>query len=315
MRCKLGVAVGLGFCLLASPAAAQPTDLFISEYAEGALNDKALEIFNGTGGTVDLSAYSVLLYLNGSSTPSSTITLTSSILSGDVYVLRNTSATNSDIIAASDQSASLGFNGDDAVVLMHEASVLDVIGQIGVDPGSAWGSAPTSTADNDLQRLPAIEAGDTNGVDAFDPGPEWDGFAITSEYPNLGEHSIGEPPPDGDRDGVVDASDLCPATAGSPPEGCVEQSRTLTLKKVKRGKRFKATLASAAATCISNQEVTLFKQRAAGDTELGSAFSLSTGKVTFTNKAKRGKYYATVERTTLPPDTCVTAESPLVKIR
>jgi len=34
-------------------------DLFFSEYIEGGSNNKALEIFNGTGADVDLSGYFV----------------------------------------------------------------------------------------------------------------------------------------------------------------------------------------------------------------------------------------------------------------
>lgn len=41
-------------------------DLIISEYVEGSSNNKAIEIYNGTGETVNLSDYSVELYLNGS---------------------------------------------------------------------------------------------------------------------------------------------------------------------------------------------------------------------------------------------------------
>src|SRR5690606_35232262 len=37
------------------------TDLFFSEYIEGSSNNKALEIFNGTGRDVNLEGYSVLL--------------------------------------------------------------------------------------------------------------------------------------------------------------------------------------------------------------------------------------------------------------
>ena len=40
-----------------SPAAAAPAvDLFFSEYIEGSSNNKALEIYNGTGSAVDLAA-------------------------------------------------------------------------------------------------------------------------------------------------------------------------------------------------------------------------------------------------------------------
>ena len=41
---------------LAPGAFAAPTDLFISEYVEGSSNNKAIEIFNGTGAPVDLTA-------------------------------------------------------------------------------------------------------------------------------------------------------------------------------------------------------------------------------------------------------------------
>ena len=36
-------------------ASAAPTDLFISEYVEGSSNNKAIELFNGTGAAVDLA--------------------------------------------------------------------------------------------------------------------------------------------------------------------------------------------------------------------------------------------------------------------
>ena len=48
-------------------ATAAPTDLFISEYVEGSSNNKAIELFNGTGAPVDLAAggYQLQLYFNG----------------------------------------------------------------------------------------------------------------------------------------------------------------------------------------------------------------------------------------------------------
>jgi len=45
-----------------------PTDLFFSEYVEGSGNNKALEIYNPTAQTIDLSSYYVLRFSNGSST-------------------------------------------------------------------------------------------------------------------------------------------------------------------------------------------------------------------------------------------------------
>ncbi|NJN94859.1 MAG: CehA/McbA family metallohydrolase [Anaerolineales bacterium] len=72
--------------------------------------------------------------------------------------------------------------------------IIDVIGQIGVDPGTEWGSGLTSTADNTLRRKPTIEAGDANGGDAFNPAAEWDGFAVDT-FADLGTHLLPTPTP------------------------------------------------------------------------------------------------------------------------
>ena len=76
--------------------------------------------------------------------------------------------------------------------------MLDVIGQIGSDPGSQWGTGLTSTADNTLRRKADICAGDPVGSDAFDPAVEWDGFA-NDTFDGLGAHTstcgVVPPPP------------------------------------------------------------------------------------------------------------------------
>ena len=51
----LAVAVPVVMTPVAASAAA-PTELFFSEYIEGSGNNKALEIYNGTGAAVDLAA-------------------------------------------------------------------------------------------------------------------------------------------------------------------------------------------------------------------------------------------------------------------
>ena len=49
----------------------QPTELFFSEYIEGSSNNKALEIFNGTGAGINLARrrYSVQMFFNGARPP------------------------------------------------------------------------------------------------------------------------------------------------------------------------------------------------------------------------------------------------------
>ncbi|MFI7592231.1 lamin tail domain-containing protein [Micromonospora sp. NPDC049359] len=171
-------------------ASAAPTDLFISEYVEGSSNNKAIELFNGTGAPVDLTAggYQLQLYFNGSTT-ATTIALTGTVAAGDAFVFASASA-GAAILAQADQStgASL-FNGDDAIVLRRGTTVLDSIGQVGVDPGTEWGSGTTSTADNTLRRLPSVTAGDTDPSDAFDPAAQWAGFPVDT-FDGLGSHSV-----------------------------------------------------------------------------------------------------------------------------
>jgi uncharacterized protein len=179
------------------PAGAVSPDLFFSEYVEGSSNNKALEIFNGTGAPVNLATglYAITTHFNGSSDSGLTINLTGTIQPGDVYVVAHSMAAPA-ILAQANQTTSAGwFNGDDAVALRKGVAFVDVIGQVGSDPGTEWGTGLTSTADNTLRRKSGIESGDTNGSDAFDPAAQWDGFA-TDTFDGLGVHVVsGDEPP------------------------------------------------------------------------------------------------------------------------
>src|SRR5687768_16263005 len=135
-----------------APTHAAASELFFSEYIEGSSNNKALEIYNGTGAAIDLAAggYSVQMFFNGSATAGLTINLTGSVANGDVYVLAQ-SASVAAVLAQADQTNGSGwFNGDDAVVLRKGTTVIDAFGQVGFDPGAEWGTGLTSTADNTL---------------------------------------------------------------------------------------------------------------------------------------------------------------------
>ena len=66
-RTTLGLVGAVTLVLIAGalPAAATPpTTLFFSEYIEGSSNNKALEIYNGTGAVVDLAAGSYLVQVS-----------------------------------------------------------------------------------------------------------------------------------------------------------------------------------------------------------------------------------------------------------
>ena len=210
----LGLLALLAFAALAGArverADAAPTELFISEYVEGTSNNKAIEIYNGTGAAVNLNAggYRLAYHFNGNPAAGREIPLTGTVASNDVYVVAQSTASPA-ILAQADQTdpSTSWFNGDDAVVLRKGGAagpILDVIGQIGFDPGTEWGTGLMSTADNTLRRKPSIQAGDTNGGDAFNPAVEWDGLA-TDTFDGLGAHTI------------TTGGDAAPAVASTTP--------------------------------------------------------------------------------------------------
>jgi uncharacterized protein len=178
---------------LAPPAgAAIPTDVFFSEYVEGSGFNKAIEIFNGTGASIDLgsSGYTLELYSNGVAVPSQTVALTGTVADGDVFVVSRADADPA-LVAQADQIAPAvaNWNGDDAVALRKGGAPVDVIGQIGFDPGAEWGTGATSTADNTIRRRSDVDTGDTNGGDAFDPAADWEGFPINT-LDGIGAHTF-----------------------------------------------------------------------------------------------------------------------------
>ncbi|OLS40007.1 endonuclease [Bacillus sp. MRMR6] len=173
-------------------AATTANDLIFSEYVEGTSNNKAIEIYNGSGKSVDLKNYVVELYTNGASTTTNKLdfsTVTNSILeNGKTFVIVNSSA-GAALLAKSNLTHSVtNFNGDDALVLKKGTEVIDSIGVVGTDPGTQWGTT-VKTLDQTLVRKSSITTGDTNVSDAFDPATEWDGHPIDT-FTYLGSHTM-----------------------------------------------------------------------------------------------------------------------------
>lgn len=146
---------------------------FFSEYVEGSNNNKAIEVYNPTTGTVDLTQYKVWISYNGG-TSTTSITLQGTLDPGETFVLANTAAVTEVLDSADQTSASLDFNGNDAVALIElvTGDTLDVIGVIGEDPaGGSWTtSSGDATVDYTLVRDAIINNGDldwTTGQDGW----------------------------------------------------------------------------------------------------------------------------------------------------
>ena len=160
-------------------------ELFISEYIEGTGFNKAIEIYNPTTGPIDLSTYSIVLFNNGDTTATATYPLSGSLASYDVFVVARATA-DAGILSEADMTAGFTYNGDDAVVLYKDSTIIDIFGKIGDLPGSnGWG---TGTKDMTWVRQASVNKGTRVNPISFDPANEW--FATsTDDSTHLGEHN------------------------------------------------------------------------------------------------------------------------------
>ncbi|MBU1694168.1 MAG: lamin tail domain-containing protein, partial [Verrucomicrobia bacterium] len=170
------VAEATGYVLdVATNEAFQPatraSDLFISEYGEGTGSERYIEIWNGTGSEVDLTAYRLWGISAGGSWFESSLALSNTLADGAVHVVVNNNCTSAVLRTAADQfaanTAPMNFSGDDAVglarVLGVVTSLIDAVGTSGGDPGTGWGVAGVAdaTANHVLVRKSSITAGNT----------------------------------------------------------------------------------------------------------------------------------------------------------
>jgi hypothetical protein len=161
---------------------ALPTDLFISEYVEGSSYNKAIEIFNGTGSAVDLSAYSLKKQVNGAGDYGSELVLSGTIANNDVYVIAYVSSSNSsspEILAVTDKqtnSSAINYNGNDAVALFKNGVQIDEVGVF--NQVASWGTD-----------LTLIRKETVNAPKALYDALDWTSHAM-DYIVNLGSHTM-----------------------------------------------------------------------------------------------------------------------------
>jgi len=155
------------------------TELLFSEYIEGSSYNKALEIANFTGATVDLSIYKIKKQTNGAGSWSGGLTLTGQLTNGAVYVIANSSAsaTITSVADITTANAEVTFNGNDAVGLFKNDVLIDIIGTF---DGGTSNFAQNVT----LQRKPSVFSPNTTYTTN-----EWDSFA-SDTFSGLGNHTV-----------------------------------------------------------------------------------------------------------------------------
>lgn len=181
-------------------------DLFFSEYIEGSSNNKAIEVYNGTGSTVNLDNYRIAQAVNGGGWQYYHTFPTGATLADGATWTIITDQVDTTLFAHSNADEVLSYpsvvhhNGDDARGLEKTMdggatwTLIDLIGDPNNDPGSGWDVAGVTngTQNHTMVRKPDVYGGNLNwtaaaGTDSLTS--EWLVYPINT-FGNLGVHTM-----------------------------------------------------------------------------------------------------------------------------
>ena len=193
------------------------SELFISEYIEGPGNNNAIEIYNPTNATIDLSTYTINRYGNGATSGPDSWPLSGTIAAGEAIAVGNGQTdsiwvstywslpvdqafyTASGIHGSGLYPTPFYFNGDDAMTLEKGGSIIDIFGKVGEDPGGSWTDDASAgytdanggtwwTKRQTLVRKPSVKQGVSVNPILFNPTLEYDSLP-DGTYSGMGSHT------------------------------------------------------------------------------------------------------------------------------
>jgi endonuclease I/chitodextrinase len=165
------------------------TELFISEYVEPSSgNNKAIEIVNLTGSTINLSEYSIQKQSNGGSWVDDYNLGDVNIIPGEVFVITHIDVSDPTLVAESDLAgppnvdtspygfgSPLNFNGNDPIGFFKNGVLIDIIGE------------EDNSSDHIKDKTYRRKASITEPNTRFDTA-EWDILGANS-FDGIGSHS------------------------------------------------------------------------------------------------------------------------------
>ena len=163
-------------CETTNEGTSTPNELFISEYVEAG-NNKAIEIANFTGSSINLNAYTIARDVNSNGTYGTALQLTGTLAHENVHVISRGNS-SAEIVALANQLSSgdaMSFNGNDPIGLFKNGVLIDIFGNFG----------GTNEFENVTYRRKSTVI---NPTTAFDLVGEWDAYDINN-VTDLGSHS------------------------------------------------------------------------------------------------------------------------------
>lgn len=168
------------------PEPGAATELFFTEYIEGSSYNKALEVSNFTGLSIDLSQYTIKKQTNGVGDWTTGFTLSGTLATGQSHAIVYTSA-SSTLLAKADMitnATEMTFNGNDIMGLFKNGVLIDIIGVLNVVTNYAIDVtlirnsnvvSPVTTYNTSQWTTMPIDYFDNLGIHTFDgttPEPE-----------------------------------------------------------------------------------------------------------------------------------------------
>ena len=216
---KILLSISMLFAMSTNAQLLDCSELFISEYVEGIGNNNAIEIYNPTNASIDLTGYSINRYGNAATTNPDTWPLSGNLVPGQAIAIGNgqldsvwvdppgywSFPVDPVFYAACDLHGSgiyptpFYFNGDDAMTLEKGANIIDIFGKVGEDPGNAWTDDASAgytdanggtwwTKRQTLVRKASVKKGVTLNPIVFNPTLEYDSLP-DGTYSGMGTHS------------------------------------------------------------------------------------------------------------------------------
>ncbi|QSX41449.1 extracellular exonuclease ExeM [Shewanella cyperi] len=106
-------------------------DVMITEYVEGSSNNKAIELYNSGDAAVDLTGYKLVRYKDGATDPLDMVLLDGKSLAPKaIKVILHPSAAITLPAGTDSMTGDLYFNGGDAVGLLKDGVVVDLVGAV-----------------------------------------------------------------------------------------------------------------------------------------------------------------------------------------
>ena len=214
---KILLSISMLFAMSTNAQLLDCSELFISEYVEGPANNNAIEIYNPTNASIDLTGYSINRYGNGATSGPDTWPLSGNLAPEEAITIGNGQLdsvwvstywslpvdpvfyTACDLHGSGIYPTPFYFNGDDAMTLEKGNNIIDIFGKVGEDPGNAWTDDASAgytdanggtwwTKRQTLVRKASVKQGVTQNPILFNPTLEYDSLPDAT-YTGMGSHT------------------------------------------------------------------------------------------------------------------------------